>query len=131
MQLAGQICGQRPQATHLARPCSSVSMRCVPRQRDEIVQSLEDFSSGYCIVTFGRQMWLKVRAMPLSVARRYDVSGLGGLSTLTPSAACVSRVFRTLGSPVWSQDVNGMSHPPKNSVAISAEAVTMFEYSAI
>ena len=43
----------------------------------------------------------------------------------------VSTVFATLGSPVESQLVNGMSQPPKKSVAISADAVTMFEYSAI
>src|SRR5206468_4303366 len=73
MQFAGQICGHRPQATHFARPCSSVSMRCVPRHREESVQSLEDFSSGYCIVTLGRNRWLKVNAIPFSVARRYDV----------------------------------------------------------
>src|SRR2546425_5884169 len=54
MQFAGQICGQSPHATHLARPCSSVSMRWVPRQREESVQSFEDFSSGYCI-DFGAQ----------------------------------------------------------------------------
>ena len=30
-----------------------------------------------------------------------------------------------------SQCVNGMSQPPKNSVAISALAVTMFAYSAM
>src|SRR3989454_10547638 len=29
MQFAGQIWGHRPHATHLARPCASVSMRCV------------------------------------------------------------------------------------------------------
>src|SRR5438874_4461775 len=40
MQFAGQIWGHRPHATHLARPCASVSMRCVPRQRGASVQSL-------------------------------------------------------------------------------------------
>ena len=32
---------------------------------------------------------------------------------------------------VLSQVVNGMSHPPKNKVDISALAVTMFAYSAM
>src|SRR5256885_9766761 len=54
MQFAGQIWGHRPHATHLARPCASVSMRCVPRQRGASVQSLLLFSSGYCMVTLGR-----------------------------------------------------------------------------
>src|SRR2546422_3134097 len=65
MQLAGQICGHIPQATHLARPCSSVSMRCVPRQRGESVQSRVLFSSGYCIVTLGRNKCCSVSTMPL------------------------------------------------------------------
>ena len=69
MQLAGQIWGQRPQATHLERPCSSVSIRWVPRQRWEMLQSVVLFCSGYCIVTFGSNMCLKVSAIPLSVAR--------------------------------------------------------------
>ena len=68
MQLAGQICGQRPHATHLARPCSSVSMRWVPRQRGDSAHSLLLFSSGYCIVTFGRHRWLNVNAIPFNVA---------------------------------------------------------------
>ena len=46
MQLAGQICGQRPQATHLERPCSSVSMRWVPRHRGEMVQPPRSGSGG-------------------------------------------------------------------------------------
>ncbi len=74
MQLAGQIWGQRPQATHLDRPCSSVSMRWVPRQRGESVHAPRSasgalFSSGYCIVTFGSNIFRKVSAIPLSVAR--------------------------------------------------------------
>src|SRR5206468_4130454 len=32
---------------------------------------------------------------------------------------------------VLSHVVNGMSHPPKNSVVIRADAVTIFEYSAM
>src|SRR5437667_10955516 len=86
MQFAGQIWGHNPQATHLARPCSSVSMRWVPRQRGESVQSLLLFSSGYCIVTFGRHKWLKVSAMPLSVARRQDAWVPGRFMTFTPMA---------------------------------------------
>ena len=69
MQLAGQICGQSPQATHLERPCSSVSIRWVPRHRGEMVQSSVLFCSGYCIVTFGRKRCRKVSAIPLRVAR--------------------------------------------------------------
>ena len=72
MQLAGQIWGQRPQATHFDRPCSSVSIRWVPRQRWEMLHAHAVsvlFSSGYCIVTFGSNMCLKVSAIPLSVAR--------------------------------------------------------------
>jgi len=83
MQLAGQICGHSPQATHLARPCSSVSMRCVPRQREESVQSLLLFSSGYCIVTLGRKMCENVSSIPLNIARRYDVPPVGRRSTFT------------------------------------------------
>src|SRR5437867_7491711 len=86
MQFAGQIWGQSPHATHFARPCSSVSMRCVPRQRDDSVQSLDDFSSGYCIVTLGRNRWLNVSAIPFSVARRYDVWRVGRFITFTPIA---------------------------------------------
>jgi hypothetical protein len=75
MQLAGQICGQRPQATHLERPCSSVSIRWVPRHRGESEYVPNPcsrsvlFCSGYCIVTFFSSMCLKVSAIPLSVAR--------------------------------------------------------------
>src|SRR2546425_5885208 len=86
MQLAGQICGHNPQATHLARPCSSVSMRCVPRQRGESVQSRVLFSSGYCIVTLGRNKCCSVSTMPLSVARTYDTCAPGRRITLTPIA---------------------------------------------
>src|SRR5438309_279196 len=114
MQFAGQIWGHRPQATHLARPCSSVSMRCVPRQRGESVQSLLLFSSGYCIVTFGRHRWLKVSAMPLRET--------------IPS---VRRVLSGDHGGVLSQCVKGISHPPKKRVVMSADAVTMFEYSAM
>src|SRR5438552_12960708 len=65
MQFAGQIWGQSPHATHLARPCSSVSIRWVPRHRGDSAQSWLLFSSGYCMVTLGRHRWLNVRAMPL------------------------------------------------------------------
>src|SRR5512135_54765 len=53
------------------------------------------------------------------------------LKTLAKNTPAVAMVFRTVGSPLSSQWVNGMSQPPKNSVTISAEAVTMFEYSAM
>ena len=53
------------------------------------------------------------------------------LNVLSPKTAMVASVFTTVGSPVESQLVKGMSQPPKNSVAMSADAVTMFEYSAI
>ena len=75
MQLAGQIWGQSPQATHFERPCSSVSIRWVPRQRWEMLHCPIPcspsvlFSSGYCMVTFFSNMCLKVSAIPLSVAR--------------------------------------------------------------
>ena len=52
-------------------------------------------------------------------------------NVLKPKTTSVANVFRTLGSPVESHVVNGMSHPPKNRVAMRAEAVTMFEYSAM
>src|SRR5262245_2828829 len=92
MQLAGQIWGQRPQATHFALPCSSVSIRCVPRHLGEMVQSGADFCSGYCIVTFFRNRWLNVRAMPLTVALRYELSSIGRWTFLTPMAISWLRV---------------------------------------
>src|SRR5258708_3993502 len=52
-------------------------------------------------------------------------------NVLKPKATRVANVFRTLGSPVESHVVNGISHPPKKSVAMSADAVTMLEYSAM
>ena len=52
-------------------------------------------------------------------------------NVLAPNARSVTIVLRTVGSPAESHVVNGMSHPPKNSVAIKADAVTMFEYSAM
>ena len=70
MQFAGQICGQRPQATHFERPCASVSIRCVPRQRVARRQSSVLFCSGYCMVKRGWNMCLNVSTIPLSVARR-------------------------------------------------------------
>src|SRR5256885_3308512 len=99
MQLAGQICGHRPHATHFERPCSSVSMRWVPRQRDEIVQSSVDFSSGYCIVTFGRNRCRKVSAIPLRVARTYDVADPGRFISFTPTAIRPSPLPGQRGRP--------------------------------
>ena len=46
----------------------------------------------------------------------------------TPS---VSSVLSTVCGATLSHSVNGMSQPPKNSVAISALAVIMFAYSAM
>jgi hypothetical protein len=50
--------------------CSSVSMRCVPRQREDNSHVSSDFCSGYCIVTLFRNTWLNVNPMPFRVARR-------------------------------------------------------------
>jgi hypothetical protein len=61
MQFAGQIVGQRPQATHLGRPSACTSMTWVPRQRGESSRG----SSGYWRVTFcGFTMCLKVSPIP-------------------------------------------------------------------
>src|SRR6476620_6128396 len=43
----------------------------------------------------------------------------------------VTSVLRNVCGATLSHIVNGMSHPPKNSVAISALAVMMFAYSAM
>src|SRR5665811_1503941 len=43
----------------------------------------------------------------------------------------VKTVLRTVNGAAVSHPVNGMSHPPKNSVAIKALAVTILQYSAI
>ena len=43
----------------------------------------------------------------------------------------VTNVLRNVCGATLSHSVNGMSHPPKNSVAISALAVIMFAYSAM
>ena len=43
----------------------------------------------------------------------------------------VSSVLSSVCGATLSHVVNGMSHPPKNSVAISALAVIMFAYSAM
>src|SRR5688572_32582137 len=40
-------------------------------------------------------------------------------------------VSHPLNGPMLSRGVNGTSYPPKNSVTISALAVTMFAYSAM
>src|SRR5690349_1726668 len=45
--------------------------------------------------------------------------------------ANVTKVLRNVCGATLSQIVNGMSQPPKNSVAISALAVMMFAYSAM
>jgi len=66
MQLAGHTVGQSPHATHFALPSSVVSMRCVPRQRGEMLSRC----SGYCVVTlWGSMRCLKVLPSPFSVAR--------------------------------------------------------------
>src|SRR5688572_21401985 len=86
MQLAGQIVGQRPQATHLGRPSACLAMTCVPRQRVES----SGFSSGYSIVTLaGFARCLNVSAMPRSVARKYDVFCSGRLIVLTVIAISI------------------------------------------
>src|SRR5947199_254516 len=130
MQFAGQIWGHRPQATHLARPCSSVSMRCVPRQRGESVQSLLLLSSGYCIVTFGRHRWVKVRRKRGRVHRTQMYTKRKPM-TLRENIPSVRRVLSGDHGGVLSQCVKGISHPPKKRVVMSADAVTMFEYSAM
>ena len=43
----------------------------------------------------------------------------------------VSTVLSGVHGAVLSQVVNGTSQPPKNNVVMSADAVTMFEYSAM
>ena len=43
----------------------------------------------------------------------------------------VSSVLSTEGSPVLSQLVNGISQPPRKSVAIMPLVVSMFAYSAM
>src|SRR5690606_2429549 len=85
-QLAGHTCGHRPQATHLERPCSSVIIRWVPRQRVEIRQSSVERCSGYSSVTRGSNMCFKVSAMPLRVALTYETPLSGRGSTFTPIA---------------------------------------------
>src|SRR5687767_8128855 len=83
MQLAGQIVGQRPHATHLGRPSACVAMTCVPRQRGDS----SGFSSGYSSVTFfGLIMCLNVIIIPLRLARRYDVLLSGRRTVFTPIA---------------------------------------------
>src|SRR2546422_9060060 len=52
-------------------------------------------------------------------------------AVLAQNTAPVARVFASVQGGPLSQLVNGMSHPPKNSVAISADAVTMLAYSAM
>src|SRR5438132_4253298 len=49
--------------------------------------------------------------------------------TFRQNAASVATVFSTVQGGVLSHVVNGMSHPPKNSVVMRADAVTMFERS--
>src|SRR5688572_887548 len=92
MQLAGQIVGHKPQATHFGRPSACLAMTWVPRQRVDN----SGFSSGYSMVTlFGLARCLKVSAMPRSVARKYDVLATGlrtvftviAISILLPSRA--------------------------------------------
>src|SRR5687768_15926925 len=112
MQLAGQIWGQRPHATHLALPCSSVSIRCVPRQRGEMVQSAAAVCSGYCIVTFGRNRWLNVSAMPFTVARRYDTSPSCRWTALTPIATLAPCLCGTADSHP--------ARPPDQPAAVQA-----------
>src|SRR2546422_7593794 len=52
-------------------------------------------------------------------------------AVLAQNTAPVAMVFASVQGGPLSQLVNGMSHPPKNSVAIRAEAVSMLAYSAI
>ena len=47
------------------------------------------------------------------------------------NAPKVSRVLSTVNGPTLSHCVKGMSHPPKNSVAVIALTVVMFAYSAM
>ena len=51
--------------------------------------------------------------------------------TFRVNAASVATVFRMVHGGVLSHCVKGMSHPPKNRVVMSADAVTMFAYSAM
>src|SRR3954451_7859663 len=52
-------------------------------------------------------------------------------STFTQKKPNVRSVLMNVCGAALSHCVNGMSHPPKKSVAISALAVTMFAYSAM
>src|SRR5256885_12009659 len=47
--------------------------------------------------------------------------------TFRQNAASVATVFSTVQGGVLSHVVNGMSHPPKNSVVMRADAVTMLD----
>src|SRR5207248_8743661 len=51
--------------------------------------------------------------------------------TLAENIASVASVLRVVQGGVLSQVVMGVSQPPKNSVVIRADAVTMLEYSAM
>src|SRR5690625_5437984 len=75
--------GQSPQATHLGRPSAWTSILCVPRHLGE----RSGLSSGYSSVTFSVSMRCrKVSAIPLRVARKYDVVPRGRSITFTPIA---------------------------------------------
>src|SRR5690625_7973656 len=72
--------GQSPQATHLGRPSAWTSILCVPRHLGE----RSGLSSGYSSVTFSVSMRCrKVSAIPLRVARKYEVVPQGRSMTFT------------------------------------------------
>src|SRR5208283_2414551 len=66
MQREGQIAAQRPHPTQRAEPSSFLASACNPLYPGEA--SL--FSSGYCLVTAGDNIILKVNAIPLIISTR-------------------------------------------------------------